>query len=92
MVACVPALYELLKNASPGELGGSTTNGGKRIPGWSAAEGKLRKRWLLLGFVQVPRSDVFALSLDTRRPSMETVMHKCFTGTRRKRSNTQRDS
>jgi hypothetical protein len=92
LVACVPAPYELLKDAPPREIGNGPTNRDKRIPGWSAAEAKLRKHWSLLGFEQIPNSDVFALSLTARRPSMETVMHKYFAGKRRRTSKAQADS
>jgi GNAT superfamily N-acetyltransferase len=92
MVACVPAPYELLKGAAPREIGESRTKRDKPIPGWAAAEAKLRKHWSLLGFEQVPNSDVFALSLTGRRPSMETIMQRYFAGKRRRRSNAQLDA
>ena len=78
IVACVPAPYELLKDAPPLRLGEDDSNSSreKRIPGWTAAEAKLREYWSLLGFEQVPDSDVFALSLTTRRPPLESIISK----------------
>lgn len=90
IVACVPAPYELLKDAPPRELGDDRqTSRDKRIPGWAPAEAKLRKYWSLIGFEQIPGSDVFALSLSSRRPSMEAVIQKYFAGRRRKGSKAQ---
>jgi hypothetical protein len=89
MVACGPASYDLLKDASSREIGDGPRNRDKRIPGSTAAEAKLRKHWSILGFEQIPNSDVFALSLTARRPSMETVMHKYFAGEQRRRPNAQ---
>jgi hypothetical protein len=80
------------QECSTSRAGGQPASRDKRIPGWTPAEAKLRKHWSLLGFEQVPNSDVFALSLTTRRPSMETVIHKYFAGKRRRRSNAQPDS
>jgi len=78
LVACVPAPYELLKDAPPLRLGEDDTNSSReeRIPGWTAAEAKLREYWSLLGFEQLPDSDVFALSLTTRRPPFESIISK----------------
>lgn len=56
------------------------TDRGKQIPGWTATEAKLRKHWSLLVSGRVPNSDVFALSLTTCRPSIETVMRKYLAG------------
>ena len=77
IVACVPAPYELLKDAPAREIGDESSRD-SRIPGWAAAEAKLRKYWSLLGFEQLPGSDVFALSLTSRRPSLETVIQNYF--------------
>jgi hypothetical protein len=49
MVACVPAPYELLKNAPSRERGDESSRD-KRIPEWAPAEAKLRKYWSLIGF------------------------------------------
>ena len=78
IVACVPAPYELLKDAPPLRIGEDDTDSSRerRIPGWTAAEAKLRDYWSLLGFEQLPDSDVFALSLTTRRPPLETIIRK----------------
>jgi GNAT superfamily N-acetyltransferase len=78
IVACVPAPYELLKDAPPRRLDDDDSNSSreKRIPGWTAAEAKLRDYWSLLGFEQLPDSDVFALSLTTRRPPLESIIRK----------------
>jgi GNAT superfamily N-acetyltransferase len=92
IVACVPAPYELLKDAAPRRLGDNGRgNHDKRIPGWASAEAKLRKYWSLLGFQQLPGSDVFGLSLTGRRPSMETVMRRYF-ALKQPKSATQADS
>lgn len=76
IVACLPAPYELLEGARPRALGEDDTPSGReeRIPGWAAAEAKLRRHWSLLGFKKVPGSDVFAFSLTSRRPSMTDAM------------------
>jgi len=50
----------------------------QRIPEWGPAENKLRTFWSLLGFEQVPASDVFALSLTFRQPPMQDVIQKYF--------------
>jgi hypothetical protein len=89
VVACVPGPYELLQNDPPSELGSRPALRGKQIPGWTAAEAKLRKHWSLLGFRRVPNSDVFALSLTTRRPSMATVMSKYLAGKHKRTSKAQ---
>jgi len=90
IVACVPAPYELLKDAPPRELGDKRpASRDKRIPGWVPAETKLRKYWSIIGFEQIPSSDVFALSLTARRPAMETVMQNYFAGKRRRGSKAQ---
>ena len=89
VVACVPAPYELLENAPPRDPATRPRNRGKQITGWTAAEAKLRKHWSLLGFERVPSSDVFALSLSTRRPSMAAVMRKYFAGKHKRRSKAQ---
>lgn len=85
IVACVPAPYELLKDAPHLALGEDDTPDAReeRIPGWAAAEAKLRQYWSLLGFEQVPGSDVFALSLTSRRPPMKAVMQNYFATKRR---------
>lgn len=85
VVACVPAPYELLENAPPRDPSARPRNRGKQIPGWTAAEAKLRKHWSLLGFERVPNSDVFALSPTRRRPSMETVMREYLAGKHKRR-------
>jgi len=77
IVACVPAPYELLKDAPAREIGDESTRD-SRIAEWAAAEAKLRKYWSLIGFEQRPGSDVFALSLTARRPSMKTVIQNYF--------------
>ncbi len=93
IVACVPAPYELLKDAPPRELDDDgPTSRDQRIPGWAPAEAKLRKYWSLIGFEQVPSSDVFALSLTTRRPPMEAVMRNYFACKRRRGSKAQTGS
>jgi GNAT superfamily N-acetyltransferase len=74
VVACVPAPYELLKERHSTDDRRSSRD--KRIPGWAPAETKLRAYWSLLGFQQLPGSDVFALSLTHKRPSMQEVMRK----------------
>ena len=87
LVACLPAPYELLKSAaptSPEET--ASTNCHEDIPEWRPAEAKLRKHWSLLGFRQLPGSDVFALSLTSRRPPIETIIRKYFAGKQRRRS------
>ena len=89
VVACVPAPYQLLANAPSGNSGTRPGNRGNQIPGWTVEEAKLRKHWSLLGFKRVPSSDVFALSLSTRRPSMETVIRKYLAGKHKRRSNAQ---
>jgi hypothetical protein len=89
VVACVPAPYELLENAPSRDPATRPRNRGNQIPGWTAAEAKLRKHWSLLGFERVPSSDVFALSLSTHRPSMEAVMRKYLAGKHKRRSNAQ---
>ena len=89
VVACVPAPYELLENAPRRDASTRPRNRGKQIPGWTAAEAKLRKHWSLLGFKRVPSSDVFALSLSTRRPPMKAVMRKYVAGKYKRRSNAQ---
>lgn len=90
LVACLPAPYELLKNAAPPSPKETvSTNGHEDIPEWRAAEAKLRKHWSLLGFRQLPGSDVFALSLTSRRPPIETIIRKYFAGKQRRRSATQ---
>jgi GNAT superfamily N-acetyltransferase len=84
LVACVPAPYELLRDAPIRTNDNGAQIGHERpIPGWEAAEAKLRKHWSLLGFQQVASSDVFALSLTARRPSIETVIQKYVAGRRR---------
>lgn len=90
IVACVPAPYELLKDAPAREVTDESDRT-RCIPGWAAAEAKLRKYWSLVGFEQLPGSDVFALSLTARRPSMETVIHNCFGRGGRKRKRDFRD-
>lgn len=92
VLACVPAPYELLENTQPREPDARSTNRGKRIPGWTAAETKLRTHWSLLGFEQVPNSDVFALSVTARRPSMETVIRKYLAGKHKRRFKVQIDA
>jgi hypothetical protein len=75
LVACVPAPYELLQQQiSVASEDGSRDRRGTRIPGWAAAQAKLRRHWALLGFVRVPHSDVFALSLTLKRRSIKSVM------------------
>lgn len=77
LVACIPAPYELVKESVPTSKTPTdpvrSTGDGCR-PGWGPAEAKLREHWSLLGFRQVPGSDVFALSLALRRPSIESVI------------------
>ena len=89
VVACVPAPYELLENVPPRGPGTCTSNSGSHIPNWTAAEAKLRKYWSLVGFERVPTSDVFALSLAARRPSMEAVIRKYLSGKRNRKPNVQ---
>ncbi len=90
IVACVPAPYELLKDAPPRQSGENRrSSGDKRIPGWARAEAKLREYWSLLGFRQLPASDVFALSLTHKRPSMQEIMRKYVVSKRRAGSTTQ---
>src|SRR3954452_3596636 len=50
VVACVPAPYELLENAPRRDPSTRSRSRGREIPGWTAAEAKLRKHWSLLGF------------------------------------------
>ena len=84
LIACVPAPYELLKNAPiRTNDSGVRSNREHAIPGWEGAEAKLRTHWSLLGFQQLPASDVFALSQSARRPPMEAVVQKYFAGKRR---------
>ena len=89
VVACVPAPYELLENVSPRAPSTRASNRGRQIPGWAAAEAKVRKHWSLLGFERAPNSDVFALSPTTRRPSMETVMRQYLSGKHKRRLTAQ---
>ena len=88
VVACVPAPYELLENVPPRAPGTRASNRGRQIPGWAAAEAKLRKHWSLLGFERVPNLGVYALSLTTR-PSMEAAMREYFAGKDKRRLNAQ---
>jgi len=76
IVACLPAPYELLKDAPPLRLGEEDTPSRREqsIPGWTAAQAKLRTYWSPLGFEQIPESEVFGLSLAARRPSMEVIV------------------
>ena len=84
LVSCVPAPYELLKDVPPWHSGDDGRRSrDKGIPGWAPAEAKLRAYWSLLGFQQLPESDVFALSLTTRGPSMQEVMQKYVASKRR---------
>ena len=55
VVGCVPAPHELLEGARPLALGEDDTPSDReeRIPGWAAAEAKLRRHWSLLGFKKV---------------------------------------
>jgi len=81
VVACQPAPYELLRrfdDLPPREA--AATSRHELIPEWAAAEAKLRKHWSLLGFRKVPKSDVFALSLAFRRPSIQQVIQKYRAG------------
>jgi NAD(P)-dependent dehydrogenase (short-subunit alcohol dehydrogenase family) len=48
----------------------ASTNCHEDIPEWRPAEAKLRKHWSLLGFRQLPGSDVFALF-----PNVTTAAH-----------------
>lgn len=89
VVACVSAPYELLENAPSRDPASRPINRGNQIPGWTAAEAKLRKHCPLLGFERVPNSDVFAAPQTTRRPSIESVMHNYLAGKHKRRSNTQ---
>lgn len=75
LVACVPAPYELLQNSRslPADEAARRRRD-ERIPEWRPAEAKLRKHWSLLGFRQLPGSDVFALSLVFQQPRMETII------------------
>jgi hypothetical protein len=73
LVACIPAPYELLQSEDARQR-----KPGSHVPGWKPAEAKLRQYWSLLGFRQVPGSDVFALSLTSQRPSMQEVMQEYF--------------
>jgi hypothetical protein len=77
LVACVPAPYELLEDAPC--VTPEDDQSPKQIPGWTAAEAKLRQYWSLLGFRQVPESDVFALSLTHQQPSMREIIQAYFT-------------
>jgi hypothetical protein len=89
LVACLPVPYELLKNAAPTSPEETASNCHGDIPEWRPAEAKLRKHWSLLGFRQLPGSDVFALSLTSRRPRIETIIRKYLAGKQRRRSATQ---
>jgi hypothetical protein len=84
IVACQPAPYELLKRFDDlPPLKAATMSRRQLIPEWGVAEAKLRKHWSLLGFRRVPTSDVFALSLAFRRPSIQTVIQKYMAGRQR---------
>jgi GNAT superfamily N-acetyltransferase len=84
IVACQPAPYELLKRFDDlPPLKAATTSRRQLIPEWGAAEAKLRKHWSLLGFRRVPKSDLFALSLAFRRPSIQTVIQQYKAGRQR---------
>jgi hypothetical protein len=86
IVACLPSPYELLKNAPPLALGDEDTPSRRErsIPGWTAAQAKLRAYWSLLGFEQIPGSEVFGLSLTARRPSMAVIVQNYFASKRRR--------
>jgi len=90
LVACLPAPYELLNNAAPTSPKETvSTDSHEDIPEWRPAEAKLRKHWSLVGFRQLPCSDVFALSLTSRRPRIEAVLRKYLAGKQRRGSATQ---
>ena len=56
VVACVPAPYELLEKVPRRVPGTRTSNRGRQIPGWTAAEAELGSRHRsLLGFERVPK-------------------------------------
>src|SRR5207244_4414872 len=75
LVACIPAPYELRKDSDTVSVDAAIGSGGDEpAPEWKAAEAKLRQHWSRMGFQQAPGSDVFALSLTTRRPSIEQVI------------------
>jgi hypothetical protein len=79
IVACVPSPYELAEGDYGSPFEDAMGRGrAERIPGWAQAETKLRAFWSLLGFQQVPESEVFALSLALRQPKMKETMRKYF--------------
>lgn len=63
LVALIPAPYEL--PAGPD---------GKHNPEWKPAEAKLRKFWSRLGFKQVQKTGIFALSQAQVQPAFENVI------------------
>ena len=72
LVACIPAPFELLqKHRASASANGGGIRQNRDSPGWDAAEAKLRRHWALLGFRRVPGSDVFALSLTLKQPSIK---------------------
>ncbi|MGI9071255.1 MAG: hypothetical protein ACR2JB_08050 [Bryobacteraceae bacterium] len=79
---------ELLKDAPPLRLGEEDTPRRREqsIPGWTAAQAKVRTYWSLLGFEQIPESEVFGLSLAARHPSMEVIVQNYFANKRRSAS------
>lgn len=75
LVACVPAPFELLqKHRSSSTSNRTLIRDEQNIPGWNEAQAKLRRHWGLLGFRRVPRSEVFALSLTLKQPTISAIM------------------
>ena len=94
IVACLPAPYELLKNAPAlGLVNEDTPSRRERsIPAGTAAQAKLRAYWSLLGFEQISESEVYGLSLTARRPSMEVIVQNYFANKRRRASKARANS